>query len=140
VDPEGERPYCLAQELASSATAHAYQIVMIRRSPEKPVVGLDNPNPNLLNILSVFRFQGSIFAVFDRPGLLLSEVAVSNSPQLGLAEVRTISTQVGLCMYTHSRINGRLGNFWYLRSQRCRSLLVFSQRKRHHDLGKRWSS
>jgi hypothetical protein len=92
VDPEGERPYCLAQETASDATEHAYRILMIRRSPDKPVVGLVRPHPNLLNIVSVFRFQGSIFTVFDRPGLPLSEVAVSNSPQLGLAEVRTLST------------------------------------------------
>jgi hypothetical protein len=95
VDPEGERPYCLAQETASDATKHAYRIVMIRRSLDKPVVSLARPHPNLLNIVSVFRFQGSIFTVFDRPGLPLSEVAVSHSPQLGLAEVRTISTQVG---------------------------------------------
>jgi hypothetical protein len=126
VDPEGERPYCLAQEIAADATGHAYRVVMIRRSPDKSVVGPDKPNPNLLNILSVFRFQASTFIVFDRPGLPLSEVAVSHSPQLGLAEVRTISTQVGLCTYTHSRINSRLGTFWYLRSQRCRSLLVFN--------------
>jgi hypothetical protein len=111
VDPEGERPYCLAQELASNDTAHAYRIVMICRSPDRSVVGLDNPNPNLLNILSVFRFQGSIFTVFDRPSLPLSEVAVSDSPQLGLAEVRTISTQVRLWTCTPSRINGRLGTF-----------------------------
>jgi hypothetical protein len=96
VDPEGERPYCLAQETASDASKHAYRVVMIRRSPDKSVVGLAKPHPNLLNIVSVFRFQGSIFTVFDRPGLPISEVAVSNSPQLGLAEVRTISTQVGL--------------------------------------------
>ena len=96
VDPEGDRPYCLAQEIASNATEHAYRVVMIRRSPDRPVVGLDKPNPNLLNILSVFRFQGSLFTVFDRPGLPLSEIAVSHSPQLGLAEVRTISTEVGL--------------------------------------------
>jgi hypothetical protein len=96
VDPEGDRPYCLAQEIASDATEHAYRVVMIRRSPDRPVVGLDKPNPNLLNIVSVFRFQGSLFTVFDRPGLPLSEIAVSHSPQLGLAEVRTISTEVGL--------------------------------------------
>lgn len=95
VDPEGERPYCLAQEIASDAPEHAYRVVMIRRSSDKPVVGLDKPNQNLLNILSVFRFQGSLFTVFDRPGLPLSEIAVSHSPQLGLAEVRTISTEVG---------------------------------------------
>jgi len=96
VDPEGERPYCLAQEIASDVSKHAYRVVMIRRSPEKSVVGLDNPNPNLLNIVSVFRFQGSLFTAFDRPGLSLSEIAVSHSPQLGLAELRTISTEVGL--------------------------------------------
>ena len=61
-----------------------------------PVVGLDRPNPNLLNIVSVFRFRDSLFTVFDRPGLPLSEIAVSHSPQLGLAEVKTISTEVGL--------------------------------------------
>ena len=96
VDPEGERPYCLAQEIASDASKHAYRVVMIRRSPEKSVVGLDNPNPNLLNIVSAFQFQDSLFTVFDRPGLPLSEIAVSHSPQLGLAEVRTICTEVGL--------------------------------------------
>jgi hypothetical protein len=96
VDPEGERPYCLAQKIASDVSKHAYRVVMIRRSPEKSVVGLDNPNPNLLNIVSVFRFQGSLFTAFDRPGLSLSEIAVSHSPQLGLAELRTISTEVGL--------------------------------------------
>jgi hypothetical protein len=96
VDPEGERPYCLAQETASDATEHAYQVVMIRRSPDKPVVGLNKPNPNLLNIVSVFRFEGSLFTVFDRPGLPLSEIVVSHCPQLGLAELRTISTEVGL--------------------------------------------
>ncbi|KAF2843847.1 hypothetical protein T440DRAFT_484604 [Plenodomus tracheiphilus IPT5] len=86
VDPEGERPYCLAQEIASHATEHAYRVVMIRRGPDKPVVGLARPNPNLLNIVSVFQFQSSIFTVFDRPGFPLSEIAVSHSPQLGLAE------------------------------------------------------
>ena len=96
VDPEGERPYCLAQEIASDAAEHAYRVVMIRRSSDKPVVGLDKPNPNLLNIVSVFRFRDSLFTVFDRPGLPLSEIAVSHSPQLGLAEVKTISTEVGL--------------------------------------------
>jgi len=96
VDPEGERPYCLAQEIASDTTEHAYRVVMIRRSPDKSVVGLDKPKPNLLNIVSVFRFQGSLFTVFDRPGLPLSEIAVSHSPRLGLAEVRTISTEVKL--------------------------------------------
>ena len=139
VDPEGERPYCLAQEFASDATEHAYRVVMIRRNPDKPVVGLARPNPNLLNIVSVFQFQSSIFTVFDRPGYPLSEVAVSHSPHLGLAEVRTISTQVGLWMWIYSSIDGRLGTFGYLRSQRCRSSLVFSQRRRHHDLSKRWS-
>ncbi|CAN9239346.1 unnamed protein product [Alternaria alternata] len=99
VDPEGDRPYCLAQEIASDAAEHAYRVVMIRRSPDKPVVGLDKPNPNLLNIVSVFRFQDSLFTVFDRPGLPLSEIAVSHSPQLGLAEVKTISTEAlsGIC-------------------------------------------
>jgi hypothetical protein len=96
VDPEGKKPYCLAHKIASDATEHAYRVVMIRRSPDKPVFGLHKPNPNLLNIVSVFWFQGSIFTVFDRPGFPLSEVAVSHSPQLGLAEVRTISIQVGL--------------------------------------------
>ena len=96
VDPEGERPYCLAQEIASDAAEHAYQVVMIRRSSDKPVVGLDKPDPNLLNIVSVFRFRDSLFTVFDRPGLPLSEIAVSHSPQLGLAEVKTISTEVGV--------------------------------------------
>jgi hypothetical protein len=118
VDPEGERPHCLAQEIASDTTEHAYRVVIIRRSPDKPVVGLARPNPNLLNIVSVFRFQGSIFTVFDRPGLPLSEVAVSHSPQLGLAEVTTITTQVGLRTCTHSRIDSRLGTIWCLRSQR----------------------
>ena len=94
VDPEGERPYCLAQEIASSATENAYRVVMIRRSPDQSIYGLGDPNPNLLNILSVFRFQGSLFTVFDRPGLPLSEIAVSHSPPLGLAEVRTISVEV----------------------------------------------
>jgi hypothetical protein len=46
--------------------------------------------------MSVLRFEGSLFTVFDRPGLPLSEIAVSHSPQLGLAELRTISTEVGL--------------------------------------------
>lgn len=95
VDPQGERPYCLAQEIASSATKNAYRVVMIRRSPDKPVYGLEEPNPNLLNILSVFRFEDSLFTVFDRPGFPLSEIAVSHSPQLGLAEVKTISVEVG---------------------------------------------
>jgi len=95
VDPEGERPYCLAQDTTSDATEHAYRVVMIRRGPDRSVVGLDKPNPNLLNIVSVFRFEGSLFTVFDRPGLALSEIAVSHSPQLGLAEVKTISAEVG---------------------------------------------
>jgi hypothetical protein len=46
--------------------------------------------------VSVLRFQDSLFTVFDRPGLPLSEIAVSHSPQLGLAEVKTISTEVGV--------------------------------------------
>lgn len=140
VDPEGENPYCLAQEITSDATNHAYRVAMIRRSPDKPVVGPARPHPNLLNIVSVFRFQTSIFTVFDRPGLPLSEVAVSHSPQLGLAEVKTISTQVELWTCTPSRTDRRSGTFWYLCSQRCRSFFVFGQRRRHHDLGKQWSS
>lgn len=95
VDPQGERPYCLAQKIASGATKNAYRVVMIRRSPDKPVYRLEEPNPNLLNILSVFRFEGSIFTVFDRPGFPLSEIVASHSPQLGLAEVKTISAEVG---------------------------------------------
>lgn len=69
--------------------------MMIRRSPDKSVYGLEDPNPNLLNVVSVFSFQGSLFTVFDRPGLALSEIAVSHSPPLGLAQVRTISVEVG---------------------------------------------
>jgi hypothetical protein len=95
VNPEGKRPYCLAQEIALDATEHAYRVVMIRRTRDKSVVGLDIPDPNLLNVLSVFRFQDSLFNVFDRPGFPLSEIAVSHCPQLGLAQVRTISTEVG---------------------------------------------
>lgn len=140
VDPDGKRPYCLAQESASDATEHDYRVVMIRRSSDKPIVGLDKPNPNLLNIVSVFQLQGSIFTVLDRPGLPLSEVAVSHSPQLGVSEVRTISTQVGLLTCTRPRIDGRSGTCWYLCSHRCRAFLVFTQRRRHHDLSKRWSS
>ncbi|EMD66407.1 hypothetical protein COCSADRAFT_24519 [Bipolaris sorokiniana ND90Pr] len=99
VDPEGERPYCLAQDIASGATENAYRVVMIRRSPDKSVYGLEDPNPNLLNVVSVFSFQGSLFTVFDRPGLPLSEIAVSHSPPLGLAQVRT--TLSGICaLYT----------------------------------------
>lgn len=94
VDPEGRRPYCLAQQIASDPDTHAYRVVMIRRSSEKSVVGLEKPDSNLLNILSVFRFRGSLFTVFERPGLPLSEIAVSHSPQIGLAEVRTISAEV----------------------------------------------
>jgi hypothetical protein len=40
VGPEGERPYCLAQEIVSDATEHAYRVVMIRCSPAKPIIGL----------------------------------------------------------------------------------------------------
>lgn len=94
VDPEGRRPFCLAQQSVSDPERHAYRVVMIRRSSEKLVVGLEKPNPNILNILSVFRFQGSLFTVFERPGLPLSEIAVSHSPQIGLAEVKTISAEV----------------------------------------------
>lgn len=97
VDPEGRRPYCLAQQNASNPDRYAYRVVMIRRSAEKLVVGLEKPNPNTLNILSVFRFRGSLFTVFERPGLPLSEIAVSHSPQIGLAEVRTISAEVIKC-------------------------------------------
>ncbi|KAF5844329.1 hypothetical protein GGP41_004539 [Bipolaris sorokiniana] len=69
---------------------------MIRRSPDKSVYGLEDPNPNLLNVVSVFSFQGSLFTVFDRPGLALSEIAVSHSPPLGLAQALS-----GICaLYT----------------------------------------
>ncbi|EMD65823.1 hypothetical protein COCSADRAFT_355203 [Bipolaris sorokiniana ND90Pr] len=93
VDPEGERPYCLAQEIASAATENAYRVVMIRRSLDKSIYGLGDSNPNLLNIVSVFRFQGSLFTVFDRPGFPLSEIAMSHSPPLGLAEMISQSQQ-----------------------------------------------
>ncbi|EUC27561.1 hypothetical protein COCCADRAFT_111369 [Bipolaris zeicola 26-R-13] len=93
VDPEGERPYCIAQGIASVANENAYRVVMIRRSSGKFFYGLEDPNPNLLNVVSVFRFQDSLFTVFDRPGLPLSEIAVSHSPRLGLAEVKTISAE-----------------------------------------------
>ncbi|KAF5852408.1 hypothetical protein GGP41_007860 [Bipolaris sorokiniana] len=118
VDPEGERPYCLAQEIASDATENGYRVVMIRRSPDKSVYGLEDPNPNLLNIVSVFSFQGSLFTVFDRPGLALSEIAVSHSPPLGLAQALSGICAVytaGLCLpsisvedITISESNGRV--------------------------------
>ncbi|KAF1967665.1 hypothetical protein BU23DRAFT_572980 [Bimuria novae-zelandiae CBS 107.79] len=91
VDPEGIRPYCLAQGHYSDE--HPHRTVMIRRSADKTVVGLSKPVPNLLNIIGVFRFASSLFTVFDRPGFPLSEIAVSQSPQLGVAQIKTISKE-----------------------------------------------
>jgi hypothetical protein len=96
VDPEGIRPYCLAQEKTLTTNEHPYRIVMIRRSTIREVVGIHKLNLNLLNIISVFRFNESLFTVFDRPGLPLSEIAVCHSPQLGLAQIQTISKEVWL--------------------------------------------
>ncbi|KAJ6280806.1 hypothetical protein J3E71DRAFT_362224 [Bipolaris maydis] len=48
----------------------------------KFVYSLEDPNPNLLNVVFVFRL-----------GLPLSKIAVSYSPRLGLAEVKTISAE-----------------------------------------------
>lgn len=94
VDPEGKRPYCLAQEKTLTTKECHYRIVMIRRSAARDVVGTSRPHPNLLNILSVFRFNNSFFTVLDRPGFPLSEIAVCHSPQLGLAQIQTISKEV----------------------------------------------
>ena len=92
VDPEGIRPYCLAQELYPDE--HPHRTVMIRRSADRTVVGLSKPVPNLLNIHDVFKFDSSLFTAFDRPGFPLSEIAVSRSPQLGVKQIKTISKEV----------------------------------------------
>lgn len=92
VDPEGIRPYCVVQELRPDE--HPHRTVMIRRSADRTVVGLSKPAPNLLNIHGVFRFNGSLFTAFDRPGFPLSEIAVCQSPQLGVAQIKTISKEV----------------------------------------------
>jgi hypothetical protein len=94
VDPEGTRPYCLAQEKTLTTNECHYRIVMIRRSAVRDVVWTSSPHPSLLNIISVFRFSNSVFTVLDRPGLPLSEIAVCHSPQLGLAQIQTISKEV----------------------------------------------
>jgi hypothetical protein len=99
VGPDGDRPYYLAQEKTLTANKSPYRIVMIRRSAVRVVVGLSKPDPNLLNIISVFQFGGSIFTVFDRPGLSLSEIALCRSSQLGLAQLQTISKGVGLPVF-----------------------------------------
>jgi hypothetical protein len=91
VDPEGTRPYCLAQEKTLTTNGC---IVMIRRSAVNDVVGTSKPNPNLLNVLGVFRYNESIFTVLDPPGLPLSDIAICHSPQLGLAQIQTISKEV----------------------------------------------
>jgi hypothetical protein len=94
VDPHGARPYCLAQEKTLTANVCPYRIVMIRRSTARDVVGTNKPNPHLLNIIGVYRFNGSLFTIFDRPGFPLSEVALCHSPQLGLAQIQTICKEV----------------------------------------------
>jgi hypothetical protein len=94
VDPEGRRPYCLAQEKTLTANECPYRIVMIQRSAAKAVVGTNKPHPTLLNIISLFQFNDSLFTVCDQPGLPLSEIAICHSPQLGLAQIQTISKEV----------------------------------------------
>jgi hypothetical protein len=74
--------------------------VMIRRSADRTVVGLSKPVPNLLNVQSVFRFESSLFTALDRPGLPLSEIALSQSPQFGVAQIKTISKEVWVHMGT----------------------------------------
>lgn len=98
VDPDGIRPYCLAQELRPDE--HPHRTVMIRRSADRTVVGLSKPIPNLLNVQSVFRFESSLFTALDQPGLPLSEIAVSQSPQFGVAQIKTISKEVWVHMGT----------------------------------------
>jgi hypothetical protein len=94
VDPKAERPYCLAQEKTLTNNECPYRIVIIRRSAVRDVIWTSGPHPNLLNIITVFRFDNSLFTVLDRPGLPLSELAVCYSPQLGLAQIQTISKEV----------------------------------------------
>lgn len=96
VDPDGGRPYCLAQERDLQSNECPYRIVMVRRSTDRAVFGTTKPHSNLLNIIRVFRFDNSIFTVFDRPGLALSEIAVSHSREMGLTELKTISREVRL--------------------------------------------
>jgi hypothetical protein len=95
VDPEGTRPYCLAQEKMLTTNECPYRIVMIRRTTIRAVVGPSKPSHNLLNIISAFRFNDSLYTVFDRPGLSLSEISLCHHPQLGLAQIQTISKEVG---------------------------------------------
>jgi hypothetical protein len=104
VDPEGERPYCVAQETAAEANEYPYRIVMIRRTANREVTGLANSSPNLLNVIKVFQFEGSTFTVLDRPGFLLSEIVVSHSPQLGAAEIKTIGKEVSFWELSRTRL------------------------------------
>jgi hypothetical protein len=94
VEPDGDRPYCLAQEKTLTTNEWPYRIVMIRRSATRVVVGTSKPDPNLLNIIGIFHFDNSAFTVLERPGLSLPEVAVCHSPELGLAQIQTISKEV----------------------------------------------
>ncbi|OAL56163.1 hypothetical protein IQ07DRAFT_595771 [Pyrenochaeta sp. DS3sAY3a] len=94
VDPQGKRPYALAQERNTDKNLQAYRIVMIRRTaPNRAVVGIDRPHVNVLNILDVFQFDGSTFTIYDRPGLPLSELIVCVTPQIGVSEIQTISKE-----------------------------------------------
>jgi hypothetical protein len=94
VEPNGARPYCLAQEKTLVDNECPYRIVMIRRSARKKVLGTKRPNTHLLNILGVYQFNDSLYTIIDRPDVPLSEVALCHSPQLGLAQIQTISKEV----------------------------------------------
>lgn len=94
VDPEGENPYALAQEVLSPRNESALRVVMIRRSTIRAIVGTSKPNANLLNIVRAFHYNGSIFTVLDRPGLPLSALLVPKHPCFGVEELRTVSREV----------------------------------------------
>ena len=92
IKPLDQPTICLAQE-RSGAGEHVeqYRVVLIRRSEIKAVFGLSPANPNVLNILAVFEYENSLFTVFDRPGVPLSQIALL--PSLGVTEIKTISKE-----------------------------------------------
>lgn len=104
VDPDGPKPYCLVHVNTRHESENAHRVVMIRRYSDRAVVGTSRPNLNLINILEAFRTDGSIFVVFDRPGVPLSDIAISHSLPLEVRELRTISREVAPCsgMRIHS--------------------------------------
>ena len=68
VIPIDSPQYCIAQAKSE------YSIVAIKRVPVMEVYSIRQPSPCILNILDAYRYQDSLFLVFERPGISLSKI------------------------------------------------------------------